>query len=185
MNNTFNINKTFNGNVIDVEASGLGSHSYPIEVGLVLGNGTTYEALIKPPPDWQHWDKEAEDLHGISRDMLRRLGRSLREVCVELNQLCGGKTLYSDCWVYDSAWITKLFAKAGITPRFKCSPIEGILQEEHLEYWGEHKAEYIRNTQILPHRALNDAIIISETLERLLVNQPPVPTRSMPLAAYA
>lgn len=166
------MNNAFNGNVVDIEASGLGSHSYPIEVGVVLGNGATYEALIKPPANWQHWDAEAEQIHGISLQTLRRKGRPLQEVCEALNTLCAGKTLYSDCWVYDSPWLTKMFAEAGVVPRFKCSPIEAILKEEHLENWGERKDEYVRSTQIVPHRALNDAIIISETLERLLLEQP-------------
>lgn len=181
------MNNTFNGNVVDVEASGLGSYSYPIEVGIVLSNGTTYEALIKPPADWQHWDTEAEQLHGISRETLQRRGRPLHEVCVELNQLCAGKTLYSDCWVYDSPWLNKMFARAGITPKFQCSPIEGVLQQADLENWVERKSEYIHSTQIVPHRALNDAIIISETLERLLIEPAPSSHRyaPMPMVAYA
>lgn len=179
-------NNTFNGNVIDIEASGLGSHSYPIEVGIVLGNGATYESLITPPDNWQHWDDEAEQIHGISRETLRTQGRPLREVCEEINRLCANKTLYSDCWVYDSPWLTKMFAEAGVAPRFKCSPIEAILDDEHLENWGEYKEEFVRNVQIVPHRALNDAIIISETLERLMVEQAPAAKDyALPVAAYA
>ena len=40
--------------IIDLEASGFGSSSYPIEVGIVLPNGQTYCSLIVPEPDWRH-----------------------------------------------------------------------------------------------------------------------------------
>jgi hypothetical protein len=41
--------------IIDVEASGLGHGSYPIEVGFALADGETHCRLIKPEEDWQHW----------------------------------------------------------------------------------------------------------------------------------
>lgn len=165
-------NSLYSGNVIDIEASGLHSGSYPIEVGIVMSNGQTYEALIQPFNGWTHWDGKAEALHGISRETLKQEGRSAFEVCEEINRLCAGKTLYSDCWVYDWPWLQKLFAYTSTTPKFQCRSIETILTEEDLINWPLYKAEYSRCAQINPHRALNDAIIISETLERLAVDQP-------------
>ena len=50
--------------VIDIEASGFGLSSYPIEIGLVLANGATYCALVKPHTSWGHWDRGAEKVHG-------------------------------------------------------------------------------------------------------------------------
>ena len=38
-------------NIIDVEASGFGPHSYPIEVGLALGDGSKFCSLILPVRD--------------------------------------------------------------------------------------------------------------------------------------
>ena len=166
------INSLSSGNVIDIEASGLHAGSYPVEVGIVLSNGRTYEALIQPFSSWTYWDNEAEALHGISRDILSREGRDAFEVCSEINQLCAGKTLYSDCWIYDSSWIKKLFAFTNILPKFQCASIETVLSEEDLLNWNIYKREYARFAQIHPHRALNDAIIISETLERLVVDLP-------------
>lgn len=168
-----NTTKVFNGNVIDLEASGLDSQSYPIEVGVVLADGTTYEALLKPASHWQSWDREAEELHGISREQLEAEGRNLAEVCLDLNILSAGKTLYSDCWAFDSSWLNKLFTEAGVIPEFRCSPIEFIVQEQHLMNWAGYKRDFIKATNIQPHRALNDAIIISETLERMMVEQAP------------
>lgn len=160
---------SFNGNVIDLEASGLASNSYPIEVGLVLGNGQSFEALIKPLPHWQHWDEEAESIHGIDREQLETDGQDIRAVCQQINKLCAGKTLYSDCWVHDSRWLNLLFSEAGIPMEFRCSPMEVFLDDEELENWLYHKSEFCRTSNIRPHRALNDAIIIAETLERRMI----------------
>lgn len=165
-------NSLYSGNVIDIEASGLHPGSYPIEVGIVLSNGRTYEALIQPFSSWTHWDSNAELLHGISREMLKREGRDAFDVCNEINQLCAGKTLYSDCSVYDSSWIKKLFTFTNIPPKFHCASIETVLSEDDLINWNMYKREYARFAQINPHRALNDAITISETLERLVVDLP-------------
>ena len=47
---------------LDMEASGFGRHSYPIEVGFVLGDGQSWCTLIRPAADWTHWDPAAERL---------------------------------------------------------------------------------------------------------------------------
>lgn len=160
---------SFNGNVIDLEASGLASDSYPIEVGIVLGTGETFEALIKPLPHWQHWDDEAEAIHGITREQLAEEGQDIQEVCRQINELCAGKTLYSDCWAHDSRWLNLLFAQAGVSMEFRCSPMEMFLDEEELANWLQHKNEFCQASNIRPHRALNDAVIIAETLERRMI----------------
>lgn len=56
--------------VVDVEASGFGRASYPIEVGFVLPNGHSFCSLIYPEPEWTHWDPQAETIHHISRELL-------------------------------------------------------------------------------------------------------------------
>ena len=42
--------------IIDVEASGFGSKSYPIEIGVALNDGQRFCTLILPAPNWTHWD---------------------------------------------------------------------------------------------------------------------------------
>ena len=54
--------------IIDVEASGFGNGSYPIEVGVALDDDTKFCSLIHPAPEWDHWDDEAEKVHRIARD---------------------------------------------------------------------------------------------------------------------
>lgn len=40
--------------VLDVEASGFGRYSYPIEVGYALPDGRVFCTLIRPEPHWTH-----------------------------------------------------------------------------------------------------------------------------------
>ncbi len=53
--------------VIDIEASGFGRNSYPIEVGYVLPDGRAGCMLVAPAPGWTHWDESAAQVHGITR----------------------------------------------------------------------------------------------------------------------
>jgi hypothetical protein len=66
--------------VIDVEASGFGSGSCSIEVGVALAGGVTRCAIIRRQPEWVHWDSDAQSLHQISRETLLRYGKSVVEV---------------------------------------------------------------------------------------------------------
>lgn len=153
--------------VIDFEASGLGSSSFPIEVGVVLADGSTYHSLIRPHEDWHYWDSLAQSIHGISPSGLRLYGKPIEQVCHDLNLLCQGHTLYSDCWVHDHTWLVKLFAAAGIVCRFRCSPIEAVISEADLRRWSVRKRSTGGALGIRPHRALNDALIIQQTLSAL------------------
>ncbi len=94
--------------IIDVEASGFGASSYPIEVGVINQSGKKFCNLIKPQNDWTHWDARAESLHGISRQLLAQKGLPVQEVCLQLNQFLMGQTVYSDGWVVDDTWLIKL-----------------------------------------------------------------------------
>ncbi len=152
--------------IIDIEASGLGSMSYPIEVGVVLGNGWRYCSLIAPLPEWTHWDAEAEELHGISPDMLQQHGKPVHQVADELNHKLAGKTLYSDAWVVDKPWLTTLFHAARRSMDFSVSPLEMILSEPQMEVWYETRDRVLGESQLQRHRASNDAWIIQETYRR-------------------
>lgn len=46
--------------IIDVDASGFGDTSYPIEVGVALEQGRKFCTLISPAPERTHWDEAAE-----------------------------------------------------------------------------------------------------------------------------
>lgn len=155
-------------NIIDVEASGLGKGSYPIEIGIVLESGERYCSLILPEEDWTHWDEKAAQVHNISRKTLRLYGKPVDEVATELNTLFHRKTLYTDGWVVDKPWLTLLFHRAKKQMAFYVSPLEIMLSEEQMSIWDDVKKEVIQEMNLTRHRATNDARIIQETYLRTL-----------------
>ena len=154
--------------IIDVEASGFGGHSYPIEIGLALDGGSKFCTLILPAPDWTHWDDEAEKVHRVSRDILETYGKPMKDVALFLNEILAGKTIYTDGWVVDKPWLTTLFYAAGVQMDFSVSPLELILSEEQMASWHETKDKVIDEMELKRHRASYDAIIIQETYKRTL-----------------
>lgn len=159
-------------NILDFEASGFGSSSYPIEVGYCLSSGERFCALISPHDNWLHWSDEAEALHGISRKLLRETGRGVVSICQELNRRLQGAVLYSDGWVVDSAWLSRLYQMSGIAPSFTLSAIEHIQSEGQHNIWDDVRAEMLRQDSCSRHRASSDA----EFIQRLYAK-----TRNMAL----
>lgn len=149
--------------ILDIEASGFGSGSYPIEVGVAMPDGRLHVWLIRPHEDWTHWQDSAEQVHGISRAQLQQHGQSLREVADELNELLAGKTVYSDGWGVDRGWLALLFHDAGVLQGFKLDAIYSLLDEDELEQWGANRESVLGLTGLIPHRAGTDALIIQKT----------------------
>ena len=152
--------------IMDIEASGFGAESYPIEIGLALEAPVRYCSLIQPATDWVHWDDSAEQIHGVTRAVLHAKGKSIRRVAVELNELLGHATVYSDAWVVDKPWLTRLYEVAGLNQQFTLSSIESILSEAQLAIWDATKFQVQHDLQLPRHRASNDALIIQETYRR-------------------
>ena len=159
--------------IIDIEASGFGDDSYPIEVGVALDDGEKYCTLIAPDPCWTHWDKEAEDIHHVTREMLEVHGSPIDDVAAQLNKLLAGKTLFTDGWVVDKPWLITLFHAARRQMQFSVSPLEMILSEGQMGIWQDTKKKVIEELELTRHRASNDAWIIQETYRQtfLLANK--------------
>lgn len=149
--------------IMDLEASGFGPQSYPIEVGLALSNGDRFCTLIRPHADWDHWDTSAQGVHNITRDMLMRHGADVHDVATQLNNLLAGMTVYSDGWVVDKPWLIRLFHAAGMEMAFQLSPIEMIMTEPQILLWDDTKIRVTENAAIARHRASNDAWLIQQT----------------------
>lgn len=162
--------------IIDIEASGFGSRSYPIEIGVAKPGGERYCALIEPQPEWDHWSDSAQAVHGITRALIETRGKKPRDICQELNQFLEGMTVYSDAWTHDSPWLNRLFFAARINPIFHLSPIELIATEAQLLLWDKTKKRLERRLDIKRHRASGDAYLIQQTyLEtRNLIESHPV-----------
>lgn len=150
-------------NIIDIEASGFGPNSYPIEVGVVLADNRRYSRLIKPYPDWTHWCEQAESVHGISRESLQKYGIEGRQIALDLNKMLRGCILYSDCWGVDKPWLETLFYRSGVSLEFFISPLESILKEEQMLCWQVAMSKTRESLQLARHRASTDALAIQQT----------------------
>ena len=154
--------------ILDVEASGFGRDSYPIEVGFANREGDTHCYLIHPEPDWNHWDTSSEQLHGINRELLIQRGRPVQEIGQQLNQLMAGKTIYSDGWGFDQTWLSLLFDRAQLVPQFKLETLMVLLNEAQLAIWDSTKQEVLAELGFQRHRASNDALLLQQTYARTL-----------------
>ena len=149
--------------ILDFEASGFGYESYPIEVGIAQANGERFCTLIEPLEEWQHWDTRAELVHQINRNDLLNYGLPIIDVCLRLNQILRNQSVYSDGWVVDKQWLSKLYTAAQLEPTFTLSPIEAIQSEEQQAVWAEVKQELLDKHAFDRHRASHDALLIQET----------------------
>lgn len=169
------INKDFIPSILDIEASGFGSASYPVEIGVVTDTGRRLCCLIRPHATWQHWDESAEKLHGINHQLLVAKGKLAIEVCLAFNGMLAGKTVYSDGWSHDIRWLRRLYEAAAMECEFTLSPIESIASEEQLMCWDEVKADILaRSKNITRHRATNDALLVQRVFQKsaeLVANQ--------------
>ena len=105
--------------IIDFEASGLESDSYPIQVAWNIGD-TVHAHFINPDfvPEWQGWSVVSEGVHGLSREFLRENGETPEAVAKYMNESLGGRVVYSDAVPYDRNWCERLFDASAIEMSF-------------------------------------------------------------------
>jgi hypothetical protein len=153
--------------VLDIEASGLSSNSYPIEIA--ISNGSLhYTALIKPSSEWTHWDQGAQQLHQIERLALLNEGQNIDSVCWRINQLLGSNTVFCDCEDWDGYWLHRLFSKSKYRPSFKLDDILSLLPSDKLQHSYQNNKQSLQSTgQFIAHRALDDAQLIQQSLAAL------------------
>lgn len=153
--------------ILDVEASGFGRGSYPIEIGFVEPAGSCFCSLIQPQPDWEHWDASAEALHGISRAALLAHGKPAERVVRELNTRLRGQTVYCDGWGHDYPWLARLYDAADSQPSFQLEDLRRLLSEDEAARWHEVTARVRQEQQLSRHRASSDAKVMQLALQRL------------------
>lgn len=152
--------------VLDIEASGFGRGSYPIEIGVVLPDGASHCHLIRPEPEWTRWDASAEAVHGIPRHVIEERGRPVGEVAQVLNLLLEGQTLYSDAWSFDNSWLSLLYYHAGVPQMFRLEALTRLLNEAQMDAWADTKAAVMAELGLVRHRASSDARILQQTYQR-------------------
>jgi len=152
--------------IIDIEASGFGRRSYPIEVGLAMPDENSHCFMISPPDHWTFWDKEAEAVHGINRELLQEHGWEPVDVGNRLNQPLAGQRVYSDAWSHDISWLGKLFELIQVPQLFQLDSLRTLMSEEQVIHWHPTKDTVIGELNLNRHRASSDARIIQETFKR-------------------
>ncbi|MBL6715254.1 MAG: hypothetical protein ISQ03_02705 [Pseudomonadales bacterium] len=150
--------------MLDVEASGFGRGSYPIEIGLAFPDGSSLAYLLRPEPDWVHWDGAAEQVHGIPRSRLLEDGRPVLEVAALLNAQLAGNRVYSDAWGFDSAWVARLFDAAGLSQHFRIDTVRNLLSEGDLPLWSKARAQAEAELGKATHRAEHDAKLLQASV---------------------
>jgi hypothetical protein len=153
--------------VLDIEASGFGRHSYPIEVGYVMPDGRAACMLVRPMPDWTHWDAAAEKVHGIGRGTLLDHGQAVREVALALNRDLSGRTVYCDGWAHDYPWLAALFDAAELRAGFRLESVSALLDEARLGRLDAARQAALREMGLTRHRASNDARALQRALTRV------------------
>lgn len=153
--------------ILDVEASGFGRGSYPIEIGFVEPAGTVFCCLIQPEPDWLHWDASAEALHGITREILLRHGKPPLWVAEQINRRLAGQVVYCDAWAHDYPWLARLFDVCDLAPSFRLADLRSLLSEAEALRWGEVLDQVRAEQQLRRHRASSDALVLQLTLRRV------------------
>jgi hypothetical protein len=153
--------------ILDIEASGFGRGSYPIEVGFITSEGALFCGLIRPEPDWRHWDGAAEALHGISRELLQRHGRPAPWMAAQLNEWLAGQTVYCDGWGQDYPWLARLFDAAGQQPSFRLDDLRRLLSEAEAQRWRGVTDSVRQRQRLTRHRASSDARVLQIALDEI------------------
>lgn len=149
--------------IIDIEASGFGAGSYPIEIGYIDRRGKAWCSLIMPCEDWVHWSPVAEKLHHIPRKMLLTHGKSVDAIATHLNNTFLNQTIYSDGWMHDFTWLNCLFYAADVSPHFKLEDLRTMLTPFQQSVWHKTKQSILNELQITRHRASADATVLQMT----------------------
>lgn len=144
---------------LDLEASGLGPASWPIEVGWCFVSGRPSAVLIRPDESWPDsaWDPAAEALHGLAQKKLERRGAAAAEVCTKVNAALEGADVYSDAPDWDSFWLYRLFSAAKMRQAFQLRDFAELF--DHLPPEKFHAAkEAATKKSPHKHRAKDDVL---------------------------
>jgi hypothetical protein len=120
--------------------------------------------LVRPTPEWTHWDASAEQVHGIKRETLVAYGRAVEEVARALNADLAGLTVYCDGWAHDYPWLAALFEAAHLRPGFKLDSVGSLLNDSRLELLDEARRSALIEMGLTRHRASNDARALQRAL---------------------
>ncbi|WP_414476429.1 hypothetical protein [Microvirga sp. M2] len=172
---------------LDIEASGLGSASFPIEIGWVIDDEAGPESfLVRPHATWalaSGWSAASAEIHGITPALLETQGLSVEEACTRLNDLARGRLVVSDAHRHDDWWLGRLYAAAGREKAWAVGDVErlygGLAQAANVDpAEAAHLLARIEQIYPHPHRAGPDALrlakaarVIADPTLRALVHE--------------
>jgi DNA polymerase III epsilon subunit-like protein len=161
---------------IDIEASGLSSASFPIEIGWVLDDEARPESfLVRPHTTWNFdtgWSAQSAALHGITPAMLEAGGISVDEACTRLDEAIHRQLVVSDAPRHDDWWFDRLYAAASREKTWAVGDVErlygGLAQEAGLASTeAAHLLTRIEQIYPHPHRAGPDALRLAKAARAL------------------
>ena len=146
---------------IDLEASGLSSDSWPVEVGLAWpesGRPCSAGRLIRPESHWptSAWSAESAAVHGIPLAELRA-AEPAPEVARWVLDRVAGRRLVSDAPPWDRAWLATLLATLGegvAVPRLH--DFDAVVARRY-DFAGVRRVYAHLDAHPAPHRAAADA----------------------------
>ena len=152
---------------LDIEASGLGSRSWPVEVGWAGPGIEPVSVLLKPHDSWEAsaWEAEAEALHGISMLRLQAEGEHVVDACRQINEALDGACVYSDAPDFDGVWLYRLYTAAGRRMSFRLLDFGALVDEVA---GAAVSAAYAHGAAVAPrtHRAADDAAHLAAVYAR-------------------
>lgn len=106
--------------LLDIESSGIGSESYPMEIAWYNPSEQPCDCfLIKPAQKWIWWDDLSEELyHGIARSERDADGVAAEVGARRLNHGLRDQTIAVDGFEWDTFWLSRLFTEARVQPEF-------------------------------------------------------------------
>src|SRR6266849_6015606 len=143
---------------LDIEASGLSDHSYPIEIGWAIPFGEERGFLIRPATGWTYWSAIAEEVfHGISRDTILREGIDVYDAVRQIEAALTGQEVYSEDPEQDGWWLERLYRATHEPYRIVVRDASALFDALR----GRHDLSAIRQTVAARfphvHRAMPDA----------------------------
>lgn len=151
---------------MDCEASGLRSHSVPVEIAVAFADGRTEAMLVRPTADWlEHaqWDPTAEKIHKIPREEIMA-APTVEQVIVWLDRVIQpGMHVLSDNPSYEAMWCQRLYKAAGRDLPFQVldwsSLMNGLFQAaQATQAQASAIMERVAADYPAPHRAAPDAL---------------------------
>lgn len=120
---------------LDIEASGLGASSYPIEIAWAHRHDEKRRGrfLIIPHKGWTHWDEKAEKIHGISRGECQHYGISVVQAANKLNNVLERQVVLCDALRHDQHWLNRLFETAGVKQAFALESVYDHVDVDKLQ----------------------------------------------------